>query len=254
MMQVSLVSTNMLITTPAKDQSYDIIANISKVTANTNKLMKKLIKPRFTSAIINETFTEEEATLFLSNIMKYSKSDLFVDLFRKFILIELPFHAFLFFSNFWNSLKNISPQDHKSQVSLLPQKLKNSGYTNLSNRTDLEKTYCTSKEAICAFAVALYLKLIDNSQESLSLETSNLRDEMKRLFDVNDDDVNDSWEFVKAVAADTMHPTKCDLAIFGFTKRAYPSDSLQDFDPEQSPLCKYILDFGKSPKKQKKTK
>ena len=235
----------------------DIIPQIMEVFQKVPGLMKEKNKPKSPAEIISKTIQGPDLLTFIGVIIKLSNTDIFIDLFRKFLIRELPFHLFIFFSKVCIA---IDKSDIKTRINFLHSTFSPFGYESIPKklRKTLEGNYATNILQFQLLMLDMYQETVENlaSQLKETIDEKDIELSAAQLFKLNELDAFELYQYMSAIS-ENNDPTVFEIAICAFDKKLEYNHIISNFDPTNSKLMYYMNHFteikaGESPKLKKK--
>lgn len=232
----------------------DILFMIAQVFQKVPKLMEQTTKPRSAAEIVAKTFTGSDLILFLMLVAKQSKTDIFIDAFKKFVLNEFPFYAFIFFAKMCLELDG---SDMKKRTSYMISTFSNVGFNSIPAklRKSFESTYVPSAVNFKIFMIALYLFSIQKLSDKLAdqINKDDIENSAAVFFKLNELQALDIFQYMTALS-EKVDPTAIEFAAVAFDRKVQFDHLISDFNPDNSEIIDYINNFGKRPPKEERKK
>ncbi|OHT02915.1 hypothetical protein TRFO_29840 [Tritrichomonas foetus] len=227
----------------------NVQGQIMFVFQRAEELMKELNKPNSASEIVTKVFQEHDLLLFLAQIAKSSRTDIYSDIFRKFLIQEFPFHMFLYYGKviLQNDKANI-----QKRGTFLTSQFQHVGWNSIPQlrRRSYETMYCPSPVTFPIFTLTVYQHVIENIAIAISntVDQKDLKESLMKKY--NDADLVD---YLIAIS-EKGDPTVIEYASIVFDKKEKFEKLVVDFDPQQSKIIEYMSTFGQKKDKKKTTK
>lgn len=193
-----------------------------------------------------------ELVPFIAQIARLSKNDPDVDLFRRFLTRELPFHQFLFYAHVCCRLAESKQSDPRPRKAVLFDIFGPYGWNGIPKikKASIENGYVQNANKFPILCLALYAHCI----EGITIEiqgkcgSNSIETTAGRMLEITGQELFEASEYMKAVA-EGPRVTPRELAILLFKRKsAYPS-VLVDFAPENSKTIAEYENFNvKKPK------
>lgn len=227
----------------------DLVITIRKIFEKSLEYMNSDNKAISVCDCIQKTIPEfAQLVPFISQIYKQARSDIHVDLFRKFIINELPFRDFLFYAEIW--LKSDRITIVKKRCELLSKYFNHLGWNSYFQQGN-EELYCVSSLTFPIFALSIYQHSIEKISQNISnISLSDYRNEIADIFLASQDEVYDKYDYICSIADNKCKPTSHELAILFFQAKKPFEKIIYDFNPETAELCLYMANFNKRKGKQ----
>ncbi|OHT07967.1 hypothetical protein TRFO_05112 [Tritrichomonas foetus] len=248
---MKLVLGNANSITIPKKVTIDPLEMIMEVLRRVPELMKAKTKPKSVAEIVTKVLGGNDFLLFLGLVVKNSQTDIFSDLFRQFLIKELPFHMFIYFSKMCVA---IDKSDMRARVMYMTSTFSSVGFTSIpqNKRRSFESSYCSALVTFQVYMLALYQFAIENLAIELTgkIDEENIENSIAQFFKLNENDTLDLYQYMAAIS-ESSEPTILEFAVVVFDKRYKFDNLLANFDPTQSKLMDYMTNFGQNKTKEK---
>lgn len=233
----------------------DIRPQITNILSQVPNLMKQAMKPRSAAEIVTRCLKGNDLVLFLLSISKQCHTDIYIDLIRKFIVKDLPFNMFIFFSKIALQSEEV---DFLKRPGLIASTFSHLGYEQIpiKTRKAFETTYCSSLINFEIFMLSLYQTAIENIAIQLApqIDTKNVEETISVYFKCDEILALDLYQYMVALS-ESLDPTVLEFAIVAFDRKNKFENVFTTFSPEKSSLIDYMNNFGKvDPKERPRSK
>ena len=180
-------------------------------------------------------FKNGEIVPFIVQVAKQSQDNAEVDLFRRFLICDIPYDQFLFYSQAFTRASEIRPIDARSRKSLITEYFGLYGWNTIpkTKRSSIETAFIQNSTRFPLLCLSLYVHCIDRIQTQLEREAGPVEGIAKRMLDLSPDELFTASEFMKSVSP-TGKPTHKELAVLVFRRKVPFPDVLTDYSPEAS--------------------
>ena len=192
-----------------------------------------------------------ELVPFVAQVGKLAKNDPDVDLFRRFMVKELPFHQFLFFAEINCRLSECKPADPRPRKAIVFDVFGPYGWNSIPKikKASIENVYVQNAAKFPILCLALYAHCIEGiTIEIQSQCTGNIQRTAAKMLRLTDQESFEAAEYMKSIA-ESSKLTPRDLAVLLFKRRSSYPNVLTDFAPENSQtIAAYDTFNAKKPK------
>jgi hypothetical protein len=183
---------------------------------------------------------------FVAQIARHSRSDAAVNLFRQFIVGDLPLHMFLFFAEISVKAGAIEMYEHRQRTNCLAARFAHCGWGNVprNRKQSCEGVYCTDPEKFPVFCLGLYQFCIWQLEATMAdIKAGDIEDAVKNVLSLSGPELFEAEEFMKQIAPEGR-VTLTELAVLLFRKNVEFEGILVSFDPARSPVLLEYENFG----------
>lgn len=250
----TILSNPSFIKLPKKGDFIDVDTSINAVYQFCCKSMETSSKIRSASMAILQEFrgsSNPDLISFLAQVSCLSKKQINVDLFKRFILKDLPFHAFIFISDV---KANLIKDPQKKRSSLLQSYFGQLGYMNLPThqRSTYDSMFCTDDTKFLILCLGFYMYSIEKIELHVCrIPNDYIQTAAADMLSLTHTELVEVCDFMSCVAEKNEKPSSKEFAVLLFRKKMPFERLFYGFDFAQSEFYQYIATFGMSKKAKK---
>ncbi|OHT16426.1 hypothetical protein TRFO_02682 [Tritrichomonas foetus] len=253
-----------------KNMNIDVKANL-KIDFNQNPVetMKKIYYHVATNSIKStvsyqlmrffKPMGNQQLMYFLTHVATRSQKELDFDIFRKFLMNEIPYHSFIFYSLVQFRSKDFGVFDSRSRMKLIAELFDCVGWSKIprQKKTAFDSLFCSDSTKFCMFCLSLYQFAIEKIKDEFHgiNDQNEIEEIIKEKLEINDDQkLFEKIEYMKTINGNTkITPLELSIVLFN-GKYMFENEIILPFEAENDPLLQYIVNFGVKSKKVKTTK